>query len=215
MNVRIRLYFPILLIFLLFVWVSYSVTVHTNSTPANSYLQIEVVPDGTAVRIDGHGVRNGKTSVSVGSHSITAEKQGFSSKSRTVSTKAGQTVYVGIALQPDTPNTSNWYATHPGDQQQAEGIGSHEADYENQLANQSNAFLGQLPLSYGDGQGGLVTIAQGVPLRAGGPPAIYITASTASTRQGVLTYIRNQGYDPADMDIVFYSQSNPLDSAGD
>ena len=214
MDTLKRFYFPILLI--LVVWISYAITAKSGAQQNSGYLQIEAVPiNGTSVKVDGKGVSVGTIRVSVGDHVIKVSKPGFGTKGRTVSTGTGQTVYVGIALQPNTPKTQNWYADHPDDQRLAEGLGSHQADYVNKTANQANPFLSQLPLIYGDGQGGIVNISQGVPLQPGGTPAVYVTAATPAIRQGVLTYMRSRGYDPADMDIVFYGQSNPLDTSGD
>jgi len=208
------LYFPVLLIVV--IWVSYWVMASPSARPAGSYLQIEVVPiSGTSVKLDGRGVRAGKIQTQPGPHILTVTKGGFGSESRTVSVSTNQTLYVGIALQPNASNTQNWYVAHPSDQSLAEGIGSHEADYESKTSLQNNPFIGQLPLVYGDGQGGTISIAQGVPLTPGGLPAIYVTAATPSIRQQVLSFIRNHGYDPATMDLVFYGQFNPLDTSGD
>ncbi|HEY5152562.1 MAG TPA: PEGA domain-containing protein [Candidatus Saccharimonadales bacterium] len=204
-----RLYFPVLLV--LVVLISYSVTVRSSGVPSNSYLQIEVAPRSASIELDGRGIAAGKVAVPAANHTVTVSKKGFATKSQTVSAKSGQTVYVGIGLESNSSSTRNWYTEHPDDQHLAEGLGSHEADYLNQLANQNNSFLRQLPTIYGDGNGGIVTVAQGVPLSSGGLPGIYVTAATPALRQGVLTYMSSRGYNPATMDIFFYGQNNPLD----
>jgi hypothetical protein len=212
-NIVKRFYFPFLCLFV--GWLTYATVARPSSPTIDSYIQTEVIPSGSTLSIDGQGVRAGKYGVASGSHVVIVSKKGFTTKTSTVSTTQSQTVYVGVALQPDSPSTANWYREHPQDQQLAEGLGSHEADYEKQAAIQNNPFLNQLPILYGDGQGGTVNITLGVAISPGGPPAVYVTANTPTDRQGVLAYMRNRGYDPADMDIVFYGQSNPLDNSGD
>ena len=214
MSMLKHFYLPLLLLFV--IWVSYAITTRSiNSSTTDGYLQIEVVPQSASINLDGHNAHAGKLAIASGNHTVTVSKLGFDSVTRHIATEPAQTAYIGIALQPNVPGTQNWYTNNPNDERLAEGIGSHEADYENRTANHNNPFLNQLPLAYGDGQGGIVTVSQGVAINPGGPPAVYVTAATPSIRQGVLTYMRSRGYDPAYMDVVFYGQSNPLDTSGD
>lgn len=212
LNLLRRVYFPILL--LLVSWVSFSLTSRPGEVN-NSYVQIEVAPKSAHVALDGKSSGAGKIAVPSASHTVTVSKQGFSTQTRTVTTQPDKTTYAGFALLPNSPSTQSWYVNHQSDKLLADGIGSHEADFISSSALKKNPFLKQLPLLYGDGHGGLVHISQGVPISPGGPPAIYITASSPSSRQTALSYIRNRGYNPATMDIVFVGQSNPLGNSGD
>lgn len=208
-----RLVFPVLVVAVF--GLSYLTANRPNEPAKSSTIQVEVVPSGTSVKLDGGGIKTGKINVTAANHMIVAEKSGFSPVRKSVSAKAGQTTYVGIVLQPDTDGTRSWYAQHPDDAHAAEGVGSHAADFLNQSVAQQNPLLAQMPIIYGDGQRGLVNIAPGVPVQAGGPPALYIDTESPSARQGALTYLTNHGLDPATVDIVFSNQSNPLEQSGD
>jgi hypothetical protein len=210
MDIVKRYYLPVL--FILFLWIGYSLTLQSYTQPKSASLQLEVAPGDSALELDNHKASASTIAVTPGEHTVTASKQGFGTITRTVSASMSKTAYVGIVLQPNTSTTDNWYTVHATDAILADGIGSHAADYGNKLALQGNAFLKQLPISYGDGQGGIIEIAQGIPAEPNGPPAIYVTGATPTIRQSVLTFIRTRGYDPASMDIVFTDQSNPLDS---
>lgn len=203
-----RFWFPVFLIFLS--WFSYLVTVHTSTPNANSYLDVEVTPQSSKIVVDGQGVGAGKVAVVPGQHSITVSKEGFATKNLSASTSVNQTVFVGAVLKSNSPDTANWYYDHPDDQHLIDGIGSHQADYEQKVALQVTPFLKQLPLIYGNGHGGIINISPGAPMPPSTLPAIYITAQDPRDRQSAVTFIRSRGYNLADMNLVFKDMQVPL-----
>ncbi|HUC86812.1 MAG TPA: PEGA domain-containing protein [Candidatus Saccharimonadales bacterium] len=204
--------FPIFL--LLVVGISFLVVIKAGQTSTNTFLQIQVAPSGASVAIDSHDSGSGKQEINPGQHSVTVRKHGFATQTRAVTVNPGQTVYFGAILEPNSSSTQNWYNKHSSDQKLSQTIADHSADYQSSTDQTATPFLQLLPLSYGDGMGGLVTIAQGVPVPGSSQPAIYVTAKAPSTRQGVLEYMRSRGYDPATMDIVFIGTVDPLQEAG-
>lgn len=204
-----RYWFPVFLIFV--VWFSYLVAVHTSSPNANSYLNVEVTPQSSRVVVDGVKVRPGKVAVVPGVHNITFSKKGFSTEHLSASAQVNQTVYVGAVLQSNSPDTSDWYETHPLDRNLVDGIASHQADYEQKVALQTMPFLKQLPLVYGDGHGGIINISPGAPMPPSTLPAIYVTAPSPQDRQSAVIFIRSRGYDLADMNIVYKDMRVPLE----
>jgi hypothetical protein len=207
-----RLYFPLFLVLL--AGLSFWVVISAGRTSTKTFLQVQAAPSGAAIAIDGHSVSLGKDEVDAGTHTVTATRKGFATQTQSVPVKAGQTVYVGVILQPNASSTKNWYKNHASDQQLSQTIADQEANYHMTADPITNPFLRQLPISYGDGLGGLVTIDQGIPLPGTSQPAIYVTADMPTTRQQVLEYMRSRGYDPATMDIIFYGTVDPLQEAG-
>jgi hypothetical protein len=207
-----RWYFPIFL--LLVAGLSFIITTRAGQASTDTFLQIQVAPGAAAIAVDGHGVGAGKHEINPGEHTLIFSRKGFGTQTRSVNVGSGQTVYTGAILQPNSSATQNWYNKHSSDQKLSQQIADRDSDYQATATSRANPFLQLLPLSYGDGYGGQVTIAQGLPLAGSTQPAIYVSATTPTDRQGVLTYMRSRGYDPALMDIVFYDTSNPLQISG-
>lgn len=178
-----------------------------QTPPLNSTITVEAAPSSYKVTIDGKKASPGDNKVTAGQHTITVKKDGFSQQAQTVITAIGQTVYTGFVLVSNSASTKNWYNDHPDDQQLSESISSHSSDYNSELSTQKNTLLQELPVLYGDGRGGLIRIDSGVPIFGSSQPAIYVNAQSPSDRQGVLTWMRSNGYNPANMDIVFYGLS--------
>lgn len=197
--------------FLFTVFIGYWLTTAASRQPSNTIIQIAAAPSGSSATINGNSASIGNNSVSPGTYNIKVSKSGFATQSQTISVGQGHTVLVGLSLKPNTAKTQDWYAKHPDDQSLSDAIGSKLSDFENTTLQQSNPIWSQLPIIYGDGQGGLIKISPGVSLTANGPPAIYVYASTPQLRQGVLTYLRSHGVDPAQIDIVFKTQANGLE----
>lgn len=177
-------------------------------TPKDSSVTIEAAPSDSEILIDGNNAEGGKTNLPVGTHKITASRDGFSAQSRTITTKFGDKLYVGFILKSSSEDTTNWYENNPSESQLAESISGRVSDYDSQSSARKNSLLQLLPFSYGDGHGGTVDISSGIPLSGTDQPAVYITADTPSDRQDALTWIKNNGVDPSIMDIVFYNELN-------
>jgi len=173
-----------------------------HAPPRNSVITVEVAPKSAKITIDGKKAGVGNNKVFAGKHTVKISKEGFSQQAQTITTQAEQTVYLGTALSSNSPKTQNWYKENPDDQKLSEGISSHQSDYDSQTAVQSNTLLQQLPISIG-GAFGTTTIGSGIPVQGSNQPAIYISAPTATDRQSALAWMRNNGYNPATMDIVF------------
>lgn len=195
----VKLTLPLVSIFLFVV--GYLIT-YNPPTP-DSTIKIETAPEGTTVIIDNEKADTGENKVWAGKHTVTFKKDGFKEESRTLTTKSGESVYVGTALSSNSEKTKNWYTDNPNDQKLAEGISSHYFDYSTSAAHQENTLLQQLPLNLG-GSGGNIRIDKGIPIGSSTQPAIYVTAATPADRRSILAWMENNGYTPATMDIVFY-----------
>jgi hypothetical protein len=197
-----RLYLVIglsVLVFILFAL--YIVRLQIYSAKVN----IVVTPSESSVTINGKPTKAGTYRVKPGSYVVRASLSGFTSSSVTVKAIKNQTVGAGVALTSNSSSTSNWYFTHPKDEQISEGISSHSNDVLSQQALQKVPLISLLPftgpnfdyqINYGNQNGANA-----------GTPIIYISASTTSGYQEALTWIKAQGYDPSKLDI---QQSTPI-----
>ncbi|HVW23023.1 MAG TPA: hypothetical protein VHB51_00865 [Candidatus Saccharimonadales bacterium] len=208
-----RLYFPLAVVIV--AALSFWSMLRPYGPPANSTLKLEVAPASAVIKLDGRNIKAGEQKVTAGSHVVSVSLGGFERKTISLIAQANQPSYAAIVLTPNSADTQNWYKTHPSDAAIVNVVGSHQADFEVQQIKQATPFINQLPVTYGDGHGGLVTISPGAAVRKGSPTAIYINAATPSLRQDALAYIRNRGYDPANTDIVFTAFNNPFGRSRD
>jgi hypothetical protein len=178
----------------------YAMTRH--GPPKSSIIKIEAAPEGAKTSIDGKRSHVGENKAVPGKHTITISRDGFKQQSKSTTTGVGEIAYIGVALTPNSSETSNWYDDHPNDQKLSDGIASHSSDYTSEKASQKNTLLQQLPLSFG-GASGEIKLESGIPIVGSSEPAVYVTAATPGDRQSVLAWMRNNGYEPANMDMVF------------
>lgn len=174
-----------------------------DKSAKDSELNIEVSPRNSEIKVDGANGKFGINKLASGQHEITVSKKGFENQTRSITTTHGTQTYAGFTLKSNSSETQNWYKLNSKDQKLAETISSHQVDYDNKIAAKNNSILQVLPVVYGDGKGGTVRIDSGIPLQGSSEPAIYVSAATPDDRQGVLTWMRSRGYNPARMDIVF------------
>ncbi len=186
-----------------------------RSTIANrgktAILNIEVVPNGSSITINGKGTRAGKVPVKPGDYNVIVSHFGFITEKRQVGTTAKKTSYVGVSLVPNSSATNDWYRSHPADAKKAEAISSHNFDAASaELAN--NPLVRRLPYI---GAGFEFRVDYGAARNPDKPgqPIIYIQAGSVSARSDSLRWIRSYGYDPAMMDIVFKDAVNPFSGA--
>jgi hypothetical protein len=178
-------------------------------------ITVDALPNDSLVTLDGKNISAGGIYVKPGEHTLKASRQYFESVVNSFNTnRINTSAPIYLLPIPNTAAALKWLEQNPAVQQQREAEAGVESDsIQSQLTN-ANSFFNQLPIIYGDGQGGFVRIDEGAPLSPGGPPTVYVTAATPAARQGVLTYMRSRGYDPAAMNIVFNSQSIPIWSNG-
>ena len=171
-------------------------------------ITVEVVPSGSSLKLDGKGRKEGTFSVAPGTHTVSASRDGFAADSKKITVDKGQDKYIGITLASNSPSSADWYIKRPEDSKKVEGISSRNFDQSTLDTHAKNPFTGHLP--YIDRY---FRIDYGEPNRAKDKTnsvAIYIRASSAENRQMALSWIRQQGFDPTDYEIVFKNFTNPF-----
>ncbi|HEX5744315.1 MAG TPA: hypothetical protein VFX84_02595, partial [Candidatus Saccharimonadales bacterium] len=121
-------------------------------------------------------------------------------------------VYIGVILESDSDETSNWYEDNPEDRKISEGINDHLSDSRGQAVATKYPVFDVLPAVFGNGQGGLTRIDSEAALDGADKPSIGIYAVNPQQRQLALAWIDSRGYTLSDVDVVFYGANIPLET---
>jgi len=168
-------------------------------------VNIEATPLSSSVTIDGHHANQGITKISPGTIVVTVSLPGFSNFTTKVKIAAGETKYIGVVLQSNTSDTSNWFEQHPEDQAIAEKIASKQFDATSQKQIKAEPFLKELPFT---AAGFEFKIDYGTPPANSDKSTIFIQSDTQTGRDDALVWIRSRGYDPSKMNIVYTTINN-------
>lgn len=183
---------------------AFAITVSLGPQQPTGDIEIEAAPKDVKVMANGEAIGTGKSTLPPGRYKIEVTKKGFESQSEDITITESDSIYLGFVLEPNTEDTRGWYDARPRDKSRAEGIAGRNADARSSRSTQNNTLLQMLPYEFGDGNRGIIRLDTGTAVDNSDETAVYITAKTPEARQTALTWIRGQGYNPGDMDIVFY-----------
>ena len=193
-----------------FVW-GYLITLRGSDLPQGK-LNVLVAPAEANVLLDGSSIKSGERYVDIGPHKIKITMSGFKSYENIVNITQADETYVGVILDPNSPNTKDWFEDHPDDQKLSEGINDQQVDSSSAEVTRKYPIFVRLPVVFGNGAGGLTKIGSEAALNNSGKPSIGIYASTPGQRQQALDWISNRNYTISDLDVVFYGAQIPLNS---
>ena len=174
-------------------------------------IKVMVAPASASAKLNGKDIKNGTHTVQPGKYTLVITKPGFASQTKTQDVAANSTVFLGGALESNSPSTANWYQENPDDQRLAEGVNGAASDASSQNATYQTPIVNKLPVTLGAGNYGF-KIDFGIPAKgaASDAPTIYIRASTLSARASAMSWIKYSGYDPSTMNIQFIGTINPF-----
>jgi hypothetical protein len=170
----------------------------------NAYLgsvSITVAPQSSTITLNKKPVKLGTTKVSPGTYQLKVEKSGFDSQSFSVEVKSGKITTEQVALLANGPEGLLWYQTHPDDKRAAEAIAGQEVTRLTAKIAQKNKITALLPFFRRD-----FKIDYGKSQKNPNDPtdiALYITYVDEESKQRALDWIRTQGYDPSQYEIVY------------
>lgn len=174
-------------------------------------VELNVAPKTAAVIVDGKQVRGSTIYISKGDHQIDAKLDGFDLYTKKHNVKGPQKI--GVLLNPVSEKGYKYLEDHPEIQLEREAIGS-ASFYESADAVQKihGDLIARLPytdplfyMSYGDSQRS--SNKEGV--------ALYISAYDVSARKLAIDTLRDWGYDPSDIEIVFSDFTSSFDAGDD
>lgn len=166
-------------------------------------LKLTLVPSDMTLTIDGKPVTGNEFELKSGSHKLTGKRQGFGDKTITVDVKTSQTTTKEFFLGANSELGMNYLINHPLEGALTSAQSSKDFDRRSEAAMENTPFIRELPqygpdfrIDYGASE--KHTDKEGIV-------GIYIKALTPTARQNALELIRQLGYDPSDMEIIFTS----------
>lgn len=165
-------------------------------------LQVDVVPNDSTITLNGHKIPQGKAiGVNQGTYTLKVSRNGFATQTQTVTIANRDKKDIKIYLLANNDIGQHWLDLHPEQAIEIEGTGSQAYDKLSTQNTNNTPIVSQLPIydpqfriDYG--------LSEEHP-NDSNAVGIYITALTPLGRQLALQAIRDNGYDPSDMEIIF------------
>lgn len=172
---------------------------------------INAVPKDSEVFMNGEAIKNGTYYLRSGKYTFTAKKSGFKDDSQKI-TVGTETITVGLIPSPDSDEARNYLVNNPNVQAAREAIGGQRANQKGLKLEQQTPLIKSLP--YTDITGPF-SIDYGPSDTRKGGTVIIISNSSPEGRINAIKWIKQQGFDPVDMEMRFDDFTNPLvDSFG-
>jgi hypothetical protein len=167
----------------------------------NSFADIAVTPAGSQVKVDGKGIKAGKIRVKAGTHNVYVSHDGFSIQSQDFVVGQNETRFVGFVLVSNSPETKDWYKTHPKDQQMSESIASRNFDQGSSDIKKRYPIVAELPFI-----DQLYRVDYGVSQKATNDPtaiALYVTYYSQKGRLQALQWLKFKGVDSNNTEVIY------------
>ncbi len=174
-------------------------------------LSIHVIPTDSLISINGQVTDSRKIYVAPGSYSVSAKKSDFSEDKINLKVE-NKNLDIYLLPRPLSDDAVKWLKDNPKIQLEREAYGA-KRDVAIQSTLQSKyPLLNDLPQAFK-----YFSIDHGSSIRYPADPesiAIYIHGTLPPDRQAALKWISDQGFNPADYEIIFSDFTNPF-LAGD
>lgn len=167
------------------------------------------VPNDASVTIDNGKVgSNSKNAVLPGKHTVAARRSGFEDKTQEVEVKQGETKIIRLIMTPNSEEGYTWLRNHPDLAVEYESMVGQQFDQASDKATQINPLIAYLPevhrtwrIDYG---------ASAAHPDDPGALAIIITYGGSDIdKQNALDWIKSQGFNPSDYEIIYKTPSQP------
>jgi hypothetical protein len=175
---------------------------HTGKTK----VELLVVPRDAAVSVNGQTFTDTTLYLTPGTYTFTAKRDGFDTESQTVDIK-GSHHEVDLLAVPNSPVGNAYLNAHPDEEKIREDAGSKSANEAGLALQKKTPLIAQLP--YTDITGPF-SIDYGPSSTQKNGSFILISDSSPNGRVNALKWIKQQGYDPVNMEIHFDDFTNPL-----
>lgn len=168
---------------------------------------IHVIPDDSQVLLNDQSIKPGTHYLRPDRYTFIAKKAGFKDDAQTVTVKA-EVVDVNLIPEPDSYEARQYLADNPDVQAAREAIGGQRANQKGLQLEQKTPLIKLLP--YTDISGPF-SIDYGPSDKQKDGIVIVVSNSSADGRVNAIKWIKQQGYNPADMEIRFEDFNNPLE----
>ncbi|HEX5456199.1 MAG TPA: hypothetical protein VFW77_02425 [Candidatus Saccharimonadales bacterium] len=168
--------------------------------------EINVVPQDAKVTINDKPSSSGSVYLAAGEYTFSAAAEGWETDTQKINiNKDRHEVY--LLPGPTSEEAKNWLKNNPDVQAEREAFGGKKFDAQNQKAAEQNPILQYLPYT---SESPPFTINYGPSKERKGDIYLLINDASPNGRQAALDWIRSQGQDPTDMQIIFAGFDNPL-----
>ncbi|MFK4083097.1 PEGA domain-containing protein [Kribbella sp. NPDC020789] len=164
------------------------------------------IPNDLTLTVDGQPVNaNGELKVKSGTHKLTGERRGFQTYSTTFRVGGGDELQVKMYLYANSAEGREWARNNPEQERELEAEAGRQYDRTQQRLKEKYPILQRLPY-IGPGYEVNYTSSKSDPKN---PEAISVTVDTwtADGKEKALEWIREDGSDPAALDIVYTTTS--------
>ncbi len=169
-------------------------------------VRITVVPKDAQVSLNGQPEKKRTLYLKSGDYTFSAHKDGFKEDVQKISIK-GKSIEVNLIPSPDSQAAFDFLKDNPEIQQQREAIGAIRAKEKGEKLEAVNPIIALLPYSQ---QTPPFTIDFGASKDRENDTFLVISDSSPNGRTEALRWIRQQGVDPTDLEIIFSDYVNPL-----
>lgn len=167
---------------------------------------ITAIPEDSQVTINKQSSQTGDVYLTPGKYVFSAKKDGFLADTQTIDINGGSSI-VGLTPAPNSSQALKWLKDNPDIQRRREAIGGQNTDRVGQQATEITPIISLLPITNAQDQ---YSIDYGASKSRSGGSFILITSPFPDSRDKALQWIKDQGYDPTDLEIVYDNFSNPL-----
>lgn len=163
-------------------------------------LEMQRAPSNMTFTVDGKPQKALSFKLSAGEHTIQGTSPGFATTTEKITIKRGETLKKDLLLVPSDYRGETWLQEHPDEAGLYSAKSSEQFDKDSEAMVDDNPIVLQLP-QYGPGW----TITYGSSVKypnKTGAVAIHIWGSDPDMRQEALRWMRENGFDPSDMEII-------------
>lgn len=168
----------------------------------------ESVPTDLKLTLNGKGISaNGKRTITPGTYTLEGRRSGFETRKAELVVERGKTQNYFFYLTANGPEGEQWLKDNPKEAVKLESVGGQQHKEVVEKALEQNNFISRLPYI---GPGFLFKIDYGGPEPGNkfpDQPTIFIQGETEENQQSAIEWMRNRGYDPDKMNIVFQLKS--------
>ncbi|MFI5729696.1 PEGA domain-containing protein [Kribbella sp. NPDC051587] len=169
-------------------------------------VSVTSIPNDLTLSVDGRPVdANGEIKVKSGTHTLTGERRGFQTYSTTFRAGSGDALKVKMYLYANSAEGREWAKNNPEQEHELEAEAGRQYDEGQRRLVQKYPIIKRLPY-IGPGFEVNRTTSKSDPKN---PEAISVTVDTwtAKGKELALEWIREDGTDPATLDIIYTTSS--------